>query len=91
MRSDPVIRSHREQIAAIDLQILDAINQRITLVRQLRDHKASLGLGFHDAAQEDRVLTSLCLANRGPLSDEGLRTIFGDILAWAKRCVAEPE
>lgn len=88
---DPVIRTHREQIAALDVQILEAINQRIILVRNLKDHKVSRGVPFHDAAQEDRVLASLCQANRGPLSEDGVRNIFGGILAWAKRCATRPE
>lgn len=82
---DPIIESHRAQISALDQQILSALNQRILLVKRLKDHKAAQGLGFHDAAQEARVLAQLAQANEGPLSEAGLQAIFALILQWSKR------
>lgn len=82
---DPVVQTFRGQISELDLQILAALNTRIGLVQRLKEHKATLGLDFYDAAQEDRVLASLCQANRGPLPDDGLTDIFRLILAWTKR------
>ncbi|MBN1320206.1 MAG: chorismate mutase [Thermoleophilia bacterium] len=83
--TDPVIRNYREQISDNDLKILDALNNRIKLVKTLKDYKEAHGLSFYDAAQEDWVITYLCRANRGPLSNEGVREIFGLILQCAKR------
>lgn len=83
--TDPVIRNYREQISDNDLKILEALNKRIKLVKRLKDYKESQGLSFYDAAQEDWVITYLCRANPGPLSNEGLREIYGLILQWAKR------
>jgi len=54
-------------------------------VRRLKEYKEAQGLDFYDAAQEGRVLDALCRANRGPLSETGLREIFGLLLAVAKR------
>jgi chorismate mutase len=84
-KQDPVIQAYREQIAGIDRKILAALNERITLVKRLKDHKEALGLGFHDAGQEDRVIANLRQANRGPLSEEGLQELFRLIMEWAKR------
>ncbi|NLV71949.1 MAG: chorismate mutase [Actinobacteria bacterium] len=83
--TDPVIRNYREQISDNDLKILEALNKRIKLVKSLKDYKEAHGLSFYDAAQEDWVITYLCRANRGPLSNEGLREIYGLVLEWAKR------
>jgi chorismate mutase len=83
--TDPVIRNYREQISDNDLKILEALNKRVKLVKSLKDYKEAHGLSFYDAAQEDWVVTYLCRANRGPLSNEGLREIFGLILQRAKR------
>lgn len=85
MSDDPVIQSFRDQIASLDRQILEALNGRIRLVERLRTHKAAQGLGFYDAAQEERVIAQLKQANGGPLSDEGLTELFRLILAWSKR------
>jgi chorismate mutase len=91
LSNDPVVRNHREQIADLDRGILEALNERIRLVRLLKAHKDARGLGFFDPAQEERVLAALGRANGGPLSEEGLREIFGLILVVAKREAARPE
>jgi chorismate mutase len=83
--TDPVIKNYREQISDNDLKILEALNRRVKLVKSLKDYKDAQGLSFFDAAQEDWVVTYLCRANRGPLSNEGLREIYTLILQVAKR------
>ena len=80
----PVMENYRQQIAALDLAILEAVNARIQLVRRLKEHKDAQGLSFFDPAQEDRLMANLAQANPGPLSQEGLRAVFAIILAWAK-------
>ncbi len=80
--------AQRAQIAALDQEILRALNRRIALVRQLKAHKDTLGLNFHDPDQERRVLAALSQANPGPLSEAGLRAIFETLLHWAKRDAA---
>jgi chorismate mutase len=83
--TDPVIKHYREQISDNDLKILEALNKRFKLVKSLKDYKESQGLSFYDAAQEDWVVTYLSRANRGPLSNEGLREIYALILEVVKR------
>jgi chorismate mutase len=83
--NDPVIKHYREQISDNDVKILEALNKRIKLVKSLKDYKEAHGLSFYDAAQEDWVITYLCRANRGPLSNEGLREVYSLILQVAKR------
>jgi len=83
--TDPVIRQYREQISDNDLKMLEALNKRVKLVKRLKDYKDSQGIGFYDAAQEDWVITYLCRANRGPLSNEALREIYTVVLQVVKR------
>lgn len=83
--TDPVIKHYREQISENDLKILEALNKRVKLVKSLKDYKEVQGLSFYDAAQEDWVVTYLCRANRGPLSNEALQEIYAVILQVAKR------
>ncbi len=83
--TDPVVKHYREQISDNDLKILEALNRRIKLVKTLKDYKESHGLSFYDPAQEDWVVTYLCRANRGPLSNDGLREIYSLVLQVAKR------
>jgi chorismate mutase len=85
---DPVIRQFREQISDNDRAILDAVNRRLRLVAQVKAYKESRGLGFVDPEREEWMLQYLSRANRGPLSAEGLRELFGTILDLSKREVA---
>ena len=87
--TDPVIRHYREQISDNDLKILEALNKRLKLVKTLKDYKETQGLSFYDAAQEDWVITYLCRANRGPLSNESLREIYSLVLQLVKKEAAE--
>jgi len=47
-----------------------------------------VGLPFLDPDRERQLLDDLVSANRGPLSDEGLRELFGELLDLTKREVA---
>jgi len=82
--TDPVVRNYREKISDNDLKILEALNKRLSLVKSLKEYKDAHGISFYDAAQEDWVVTYLSRANRGPLSNEGLREIYGLILRLIK-------
>jgi chorismate mutase len=62
-----------------------ASDKRIKLVKTLKEYKEAQGLSFYDAAQEDWVITYLCRANRGPISNEGLRDIYQLILQVVKK------
>lgn len=86
--TDQVIKQYREQISDTDRKILEALNQRIKLVQKLKEYKDAQGIGFHDPAQEDWVITYLSRSNRGPLSDDGLRTVYRVILDVVKGEVA---
>ncbi|HSB39444.1 MAG TPA: chorismate mutase [Gaiellaceae bacterium] len=83
--SDPLIRQLREQISDNDRAIVEAINARLKLVARLKGYKESRGLEFVDPDREEWMLQYLNRANRGPLSEEGLRELFEEILALTKR------
>ena len=85
---DPVVRDLRERITEADRAILDAANTRLRLVRELREHKIAQGWDFVDPGREERLLDALAHENPGPLTDEGVRQLFIDLLALTKREVA---
>ena len=89
--ADPLIRQLREQISDADRKIVEAINARLKLVARLKAYKESRGLSFVDPEREEWMLNYLTRANRGPLSTEGLREIFGEVLDLTKREVARGE
>ena len=75
----------RAQITNADETILGAVNQRLELVAKLKAYKEEHGIDFVDAAREEQLLAHLKEVNEGPLSDEGLRTFFTELLALVKR------
>jgi chorismate mutase/prephenate dehydratase len=83
--TDPEVRRLREDISRVDRSILDAVNMRVALVEELKRHKETLGLAFVDADREREILEGLVDANGGPLSEEGVRELFHEVLALTKR------
>ena len=61
------------------------------MVSRLKDYKESRGISFVDPEREEWMLSYLTRANRGPLSAEGLRELFAEVLDLTKREVARGE
>ena len=83
--SDPELARLREQIAAVDREVLDALNRRLALVRLVAEHKSETGAPAIDARREAELLTSLAAVNTGPLSERGVRTAFSALLDVMKQ------
>jgi chorismate mutase/prephenate dehydratase len=86
--TDPVMKQMREQISDIDRSVIDAINRRLKLVAQLKRYKDEQGIDFVDPEREEWMFAYQSRANRGPLSDEGLRAFYAELLALTKREVS---
>ena len=82
---DPRIAQLREQLTANDVEIVEALNVRLELVAQLKRVKEEIGANFLDPAREEWLLQHLASTNRGPLSEDGLREIYTELLALTKR------
>ena len=86
--TDPVMKQLREQISDVDRSLIDAINRRLKLVAQLKRYKDDQGIAFVDPEREEWMFSYQSRANRGPLSDEGLRAFYAELLALTKREVS---
>ena len=86
---DPLIRQLREQISDADRSLVEAVNARLKLVARLKRYKESQGIEFVDPKQEEAVLRDLSRANRGPLSPDGLQSLYREIIELTKREVSE--
>jgi chorismate mutase len=75
----------RAQVSEIDREIVEAINRRLEVVRQIWAHKNEHGLDKVDPERERWLQEHLAAGNRGPLSAEGLAEIHTEILALTKR------
>jgi chorismate mutase len=88
---DPLIKQLRQQISDTDRSIVDAINARLRLVARIKSYKESRGIDFLDPQREEWMLQYLARANRGPLSADGLKELFEEILDLTKREVQRGE
>ena len=88
MHADQQIQELRAQISDNDRAIVKALNKRVELVARLKRHKEAQGIAFVDPQQEEAVLRDLARANRGPLSQDGLRGLYRQIIDLTKREVA---
>jgi len=83
--TDPVLEQLRAQISAIDRAIFEAVNRRLELVTELKRHKDANGIAFLDPNREQQMFDERASENGGPLSDEGLRSFYAELLALTKR------
>ena len=88
---DPLILELREQLSDIDVKLVEAVNARLELVARLKRVKEERGIGFLDPAREEWMLQYLTRANRGPLSADGLREIYAELLDLTKRELARED
>jgi chorismate mutase len=88
---DPLIKQLRQQISDTDRSLVDAFNARLRLVARLKSYKESRGIDFLDPEREEWMLQYLSRANRGPLSHDGLKELFEEILDLTKREVQRGE
>jgi chorismate mutase len=88
--SDAALDDLRELLAVNDSALLDLVNNRLDLVRQIKQRKAELGVAFVDPEREAWLLDHLREANKGPLSDEGLAQFLTTVLDLTKRELAGP-
>jgi chorismate mutase/prephenate dehydratase len=83
--SDDEVARFRAEIGEVDRELLDAVNRRLELVRDLKRYKEEHGIAFVDAAREAGLLDERVRQNQGPLSEAGVRAFFEELLALIKR------
>ena len=83
--SDEVVKSLREEITAIDRELVALVNRRIETVARLKRHKDEHGIAFVDPDRETQLIADRVRENGGPLSEQGLRAFYAELLALTKR------
>jgi chorismate mutase/prephenate dehydratase len=83
--SEDVVNSIREEITAIDRELLALVNRRVDAVTRLKRHKDEHGIAFVDPNREAQMLADRLRENTGPLSDAGVRAFYAELLALVKR------
>ena len=74
----------RRKIDSIDRQLLDLLNERMRVSRDIVLAKREKGLPVFDAEREDALLAKLSGTNPGPLSPDGIRRIWMSIMGESR-------
>src|SRR4051794_16825283 len=77
--SEDRIRELRSEIDTINLQMLELLNRRATIVAQIDKVHAEMSVPFYDPQREAKMLTALEMANKGPFSNETIKGVFREI------------
>jgi chorismate mutase/prephenate dehydratase len=83
--TDPVLAQLRQQISELDRSIIEAFNRRLEIVAEIKRHKDEHGIAFVDPDREAAMVDQQSRENRGPLTEEGLRALYTELLALTKR------
>jgi len=78
----------RARISATDREIVELVNRRLELVAELKRYKDEHGIDFVDPKREAELFEERTRENGGPLSDDGLRAFYTELLALTKRELA---
>jgi chorismate mutase len=84
MTNDDIGR-FRDQIREVDRDLTAGLNRRLELVAGLKRYKDEHGIPFVDPEREAQLIEERLADNPGPISDEGLRAFYVELLALIKR------
>ncbi len=74
------IEDWREEIDAVDSEILKLINKRARLAVEVGALKAKAGVPIYDKEREQNVLDRLCEESDGLISEDAIVEIFKQII-----------
>jgi len=79
----------RDEIDALDEQLLELLAKRAGLAKQIGQHKRQQGQPAYDPSREAQILRRLTTQDTSPLPAEAVRAIYQEILS-ASRALQEP-
>jgi len=70
----------RKTIDALDLRLLELLNERTRVVEEIGRTKESFGLPIYEPKREEDVFRNVTGHNRGPLTADAVKSIFERII-----------
>jgi chorismate mutase len=74
------LAKYRDEIDALDLELLELLNRRTKVVEEIGHVKEAVNLPIYEPKREDDVFRNVTDHNGGPLSPEALKRIFERII-----------
>lgn len=70
----------RRKIDAVDVRLLELLNERTRIVEEIGRIKQKLALPIYEPKREEDVFRNITQNNSGPLSSEAVRRVFERII-----------
>src|SRR5260370_6896912 len=83
-RTAAQLKSLRNQIDRLDLQILKIVNERAALAAEIGRVKNDHGAEVFSPAREEEVFQNMVQANKGPLDETTIRAVYREIMSGAR-------
>jgi chorismate mutase/prephenate dehydratase len=77
------LNHYREKIDSLDKQLVELLNQRLSLAADIGKLKRSQGGPIYVAEREDAVMRKVSAYNKGPMKNEALNAIYREIMSAA--------
>jgi chorismate mutase/prephenate dehydratase len=81
LQNKKTIKRLRQEIDAVDDRLLDLLNRRAALVIEVGRLKSAKKDDFHVPSREREIYDRLTAGNPGPFPNEGLRSVFREIIS----------
>lgn len=75
-----LLNDNRAKIDSLDRKIVDLLNERTEMARQIGQAKLVLGTPVQEPRREENVFRNVTVHNRGPMPDDALRRIYECIM-----------
>ncbi|HMD30553.1 MAG TPA: chorismate mutase [Candidatus Acidoferrales bacterium] len=79
------IERWRDEIDAVDAELLALLNRRAGLALEVGRRKQGAGLPLRDARRERQILDRAIQENAGPLDPAAIKRLFRAVLAESRR------
>jgi len=83
------IAEWRQAVDILDRQVVDLINQRASVAHEIGRLKREKGMPIYEPSREKAVLANVKKANKGPLSDHDIVSIFERIMDMMRKIQQE--
>ena len=83
------IRELRQQIDAVDSNLVDLLNKRAKIAQEIGRLKAANKIPVRNASRERQVMDRTHAANKGPLPDSSLTSIFQAVITACRNLEIE--
>lgn len=74
------LKAARDKIDAVDVRILELINERTRVVEEIGRIKQEFQMAIYEPKREEQVFENITRNNKGPLPDDAVKRVFERII-----------